>query len=598
MQHRQPANDEEAPLTGSKKKSFIEADESVYAAILFLPAISRLKTNGKRESNREARLAFLLVFLNAVLQMGVVRVVQTYDFENRAGQAQKLLPQNMIGDPDEDDFKKYEKKFAGDSRKSQENLHKSFLPPHEKAELEAVYDLLPLCRYNSNGTAFTCMPNSVKFVYLWNDLDNDGDGVWTIKEAQADVHDLKRKWHVSPETIFNNIINGLRLARKMSEEHSHSNKTFYLTESIESEQAIPKAYFQYWQGDAMMCSLFDPNSCEAAAKDGVFENALKPGRSSPRAKGIYDLDSAIQYCYHMLTPGGGCETLLPTDFRRNREQRWDRCGSRTLVEGGKYTNPFDPDQRVHVLKASYASVDAYARATSRLFKFFLSLIIMLWLLSLLDEWKEIIKFGEFLWMFPSMNRGELGGEIIGSESEDKDQEFKITSLSTRHRCVLILVYIIRVTVCSALTSFGTKFLLVETSYLDLVMNSLALTFILTIDAMLFSLTESEVKNAMGQCRRMEYDTLLPTKGCLGYCLKKECWGLFLVPVVSIGIVLYYNYSVKEPVMTALGCACLQEGNDCMESMRYKEDWWMEYWSRTLPAAMHQIEALRIRDQGM
>merc|ERR1740117_1573356 len=108
----------------------------------------------------------------------------------------------------------------------------------------------------------------------------------------------------------------------------------------------------------MMCSLFDSSSCEAAAKASVFKEALFPGRLSAGAKGIHDLDSAIQYCYRMLQPGGGCETLLPTDFKRNREQRWGRCGARSLVEGGKYTNPYNPDQSVHVLAATYSRVDA------------------------------------------------------------------------------------------------------------------------------------------------------------------------------------------------------------------------------------------------
>jgi len=271
------------------------------------------------------------------------------------------------------------------------------------------------------------------------------------------------------------------------------------------------------------------------------------------------------------------------------------------VEGGAYTNPYDPDQRVHVLKASYESVDAYARATSRTFKFFLALVIMLWLLSLLDEWREILKFGEFLLMFPGINRGEIGGECVDTDDNPTNGEegmsYKITGLSTRHRAVLVIVYAIRVIVCSVLTKFGTEFLLVENNYLDLVMNSLALTFILTIDSMLFSLVETDVKDCMAQCKKLEFETNLPSKGCLGYCLKKECWGLFLVPVVSVCIVLYYNMNTKEPVLTALTCACLQEGGDCMESMRYKEGWWMNYWSHILPSATHQIEALRLREMA-
>merc|ERR1719456_815924 len=116
----------------------------------------------------------------------------------------------------------------------------------------------------------------------------------------------------------------------------------------------------------MICSLFDSNSCEAAAQAGIFKAALHPGRISAGAKGIHDLDSAIQYCYRMLQPNGGCEALLPTDFKRNREQRWGRCGARSLVEGGRYQNPYDEKQIVHVLEASYGTVAAYTRATSRL----------------------------------------------------------------------------------------------------------------------------------------------------------------------------------------------------------------------------------------
>merc|ERR1719162_2110483 len=112
----------------------------------------------------------------------------------------------------------------------------------------------------------------------------------------------------------------------------------------------------------MMCGHFDSNSCEAAAKAGIFKEALHPGRISAASKGIHDLDSAIQYCYRMLSPGGGCEALLPTDFKRNREQRWGKCGARSLVEGGKYTNPYDKEQSVHILEASYSTVMKYQRA--------------------------------------------------------------------------------------------------------------------------------------------------------------------------------------------------------------------------------------------
>jgi len=294
----------------------------------------------------------------------------------------------------------------------------------------------------------------------------------------------------------------------------------------------------------------------------------------------------------MLEPGGGCENLLPTDFKRNREQRWGRCGARSLNEGGKYTNPFDSTQSVHVLEATYQSVADYQRSTSSLYLFFLSLIIMLWLLSLIDEWRELLKFGEFLVTFPGLTPGEKGGSV-SEQTGDGDVTYRITAISRKHRAVLTFFYVIRCMVCVVLTQFGTKFLLVENNYLNLVLNSLALTFILTIDAMLFELVEKDVKEQVQNCKPIEFVTRLPIEGWAGYCLKKECWGLFLVPILSVCLVLHFNFQQKQPLLTVLRCACTQEGDKCLDSMQYQAQWWKDYWGKVLPAAMHQIEALRI-----
>jgi hypothetical protein len=579
---------EAEPLRGRAREKTLEVsqDDSVYSAILFLPAISRLKEG--RETNRNARLALMLVVLNAILQIGVVNVISIYDFTLRRAETQQILNPYEVPDYGDHALSEVDKESSKLRGEGEDEVRSSVYLPQERNELEAVRSINPLCR-KVNGD-LSCQPGSVQFVYEWTNLDTNGDGVWSAEEASADQANLKEKLGVSPPTIFNNIISGLRASRDF-EESRGKNRTLYLTSDVDYERAIPKAYFNYWAGDAMMCTFFDSSSCEAAAKDGVFEEALRPGRMSADAKGIRDLDSAIQYCYRMLSPGGGCEVALPTDFKRNREQRWGRCGKRTLVEGGKYTSPYDPDQSVHILRASYSSLSAYDRATSRLFLFFLALLIMLWLLALMDEWREILKFAEFLVVFPGIAPGTQGGEIIAKG--DDGPSYRITGLSRKHRAVLVVVFITRLAVIITLTRFGTKFQLVQTNYLDLVINSLALTFILTIDSMLFAMVEKDVADEVRGAKPLRFRTRLPTEGFLGYCLKKECWGLFLLPILSVCIVLYVNSRDKEPILKALMCACVQEGETCLDSMVYKGAWWSSYWSRVLPAAMHQIEALRI-----
>lgn len=584
---------EETPLRteGGRPKFKLPAEESVYGAILYLPAISRL-TSGA-EWSRPSRLAILLCILNGLLQMGLVYVISVYNNTESLANIRLLLPADEVITEGDNVMANTGKRVADRTRKTDQDVKRMFLPPHERQELAAVNDIQPLCKRigDGNGT-FTCMPHSVKFAFEWKHLDSNGDGVWTLEEAKRDKFDLKQKRNLSPETVFNNVLNGLRFdADYMAS--SGRNRSLYLSKEIQSGRGIPKAYFNFWRGDAMMCAHFDPNSCEAAAKSGIFEAALVPGRVSAESKGIHDLDSAIEYCYRMLSSGGGCEALLPTDFKRNREQRWGRCGARSLVEGGKYTNPYDKDQSVHILEATYESVYKYQRGTSRLYVFFQSLIIMLWLLSLIDEWRELLKFIEFLIVFPGLNSQDNGGTVNKPTHEDGETTYTITGISKKHRALLALFFVIRVNVCGVLTQFGTWFLLTETDYLNLVLNSLALTFILTIDAMLFELIEHEIREMMDNARAIEFVTRMPTEGWMGYCLKKECWGLFMVPLLAVCIVLNFTYTQKEPLLTVLRCACTQEGDKCMDSPVYQAEWWKDYWSKVLPSAVHQIEAMRL-----
>merc|ERR1719453_1397511 len=181
---------------------------------------------------------------------------------------------------------------------------------------------------------------------------------------------------------------------------------------------------------------------------------------------------------------------------------------------------------------------------------------MLWLLSLIGEWRYILKFTEFILVFPGLadreshTESSRGGHMNTATPRDGDPEdadakyYHVTGLSHAHRAVLIVVFILRVGVAFVLTQFGVQFLVVEQNYLNLVLNSLALTFILSIDNMLFEMVEISTKKEMDCCKDLEFPTRMPTKGYLGYSLKKECWGMFLVPFLSVLIVAQCAYQYK------------------------------------------------------
>lgn len=584
---------EGSPLLGeSKPKLLVPVEEDVYSAILYLPAMARIETG--TEYSRGLRLALVLCAMNAIMQIGVVQIINVYNTGGRREEMQNLIALDHVAHGKGNRAEIMQEAHQDHHISLSEKIHMWMLPEHEREQYDEVSLIKPLCArtFDANDTEhFTCMTQSLQFTQEWETLDIDGDGMWSLQEAKNDTAGLGKKYGVSPETVFHNAIDGLRMHGM---DGLFSNHSFYLSQDVKFGNALPKAYFNYWTGDAMLCSLFDGTSCEVAAKEGFFAEALRPGRVSANSKGILDLESALQYCHKMLERNGGCETVMPLDWKRHREQRRDQCGRRELVdEGTKYVNPFDANQVVNVLKRRFQMADQAEDAASPLFLIFLTLIIMLWLLSVISEWRALLKKLEFLMLFPGIAEDNTTGHISRSASNDGDPEdhpnvYHITGLSPPHRAVLVVVWTLRVGVVLVLTQFGVQFLLVETNYLNLVLNSLALTFILSIDNMLFEMVESSTRAQMKCCKDIKFETRFN-----GYWLKKECWGVFVVPIVAVLIVAQCTYEYKLPIIAALQCACQQEGPQCLDSIQSQVGWWNVYWNHTLPAAMHQIEAMRL-----
>merc|ERR1719198_2520394 len=112
--------------------------------------------------------------------------------------------------------------------------------------------------------------------------------------------------------------------------------------------------------------------------------------------------------------------------------------------------------------------------------------------------------------------------------------------------------------------------------------------------MLFTLVlkADEIKTLFQSVDSMSFRTSLARNTYQGYFLTEEFLGLIVVPIAATLLVLYTTYYVKFPIFTALLCACRQEGEQCLESMVFQQEWWNDYWSRVLPAAIHQIDGLR------
>merc|ERR1719224_174416 len=147
-------------------------------------------------------------------------------------------------------------------------------------------------------------------------------------------------------------------------------------------EGVPKAYFDYWRGDAALCSYADPKMCSTLLSRGFFNEAMNPAHPG---KEIPDIDGALDYCTYMLKVGGGCDQSLPQIYKLFRALRHEQCGDGHFYAGGLYKNPTNPTDKVYTILQWYGALEKHIKADSRIFQCFMFLVLMLWLLALVNE---------------------------------------------------------------------------------------------------------------------------------------------------------------------------------------------------------------------
>jgi hypothetical protein len=573
---------------------------TVYCTILYAPSICRLKTGN--EMGRATRLALALVTLNMILQVGMLRIMDVYGHRDAEASFAGIM-----------EYKEHDHAaaFAKDA-------YAAFLSPPEREVLEQADRMKPLCTVYVNNS-MECRPPSVAFASQWKSLDTNGDGVWTMKEAKAaekkNFKTKKGRKHGStvdktkegdswisrrPTLIFSSIANGLKQRSGFLETTQINGTSLYVSEDVKSAEAIPKAYFDYWVGDAMMCTRFDRATCEHVVSKGLFDAALTKAPIAAKSKGISDYTSAVRYCEQMLQEAGGCEAVLPVSFTENHQARRKMCGAVSLHGVGSMTNPADKSEVLPVMETNFSLLEEQKRAVDSMFIFFKILLMYLFYASILQECRELIGTVEFLLRFPGLQMASDPGGFVLEEHEQGDEQksYRITGISRKHRGILSVIFIARVLIIFILVRFGSWFLLNEGRYIELVMNALALSFITGVDEMMYSFMDShEIKDdGFEDVETLHYESILPAASTswIGYLFRKECWGLFLIPLICIIVVVWDAHFTRMPRIEAMNCACLSEGDFCAESMVNQASWWAHYWSHTLPAAMHQIEAMRLQ----
>lgn len=434
-----------------------------------------------------------------------------------------------------------------------------------------------LCRMN-NGN-YSCLPPSGRFAAYWKDLDANGDGIWSRSEAEKDAAGLMKRLKVKPFQLFRAIAVGLA-------DRPIVDKSLWISPEVANMEAIPKPYFDYWAGDAALCSYADVKMCGTLIQRGFFDAAMDPANAG---KGINSLASALNYCNFMLKVGGGCDQSLPQIFKLYRARRHAQCGDGKLYSGGIYDNPHNEADRLYIINVAYSALTGFLKADGNTYKFFVFLVLLIWFLSLISEMQTVLLLSEMVARFPGA--GEDGG--IEVAEEDGEEKMTITGITSGHRTVLAGLTIMRLVIVIYLGWVGSIFLISETSYMDLLMNAVALAFILDIDEILYSaIAREDTKGDFEATNPIEWPTKLPTEGWSGWMISKDFWGLVIFPIFAIALIAYNSLITVKPVLDALHCACYQVGPQCTDAHMYGKGFWDTYWTQTMPSVVEAIAALK------
>eukprot|EP00746_Dinoflagellata_sp_MGD_P019400 gnl/MRDRNA2_/MRDRNA2_145090_c0_seq1.p1 gnl/MRDRNA2_/MRDRNA2_145090_c0~~gnl/MRDRNA2_/MRDRNA2_145090_c0_seq1.p1 ORF type:complete len:643 (-),score=94.69 gnl/MRDRNA2_/MRDRNA2_145090_c0_seq1:127-2055(-) len=434
-----------------------------------------------------------------------------------------------------------------------------------------------LCFLDASGN-FTCAPPTVQLAQRWNELDLNGDGVWTLKEVEEAKDKLKCKYVVNPVEVFT-VFQNVLLA--------HEDK-IWLHPDVKAGKAIHKPYFEFAMGDVIMCGYRNQDLCPNLIDAGYFHAPLKYN-TSPRVGNT--IDSALAYCRNLLDDGGFCELNLPSTYRTWKIESGQQCGSPSYSKF-TYTNPGSGVIK-SLLSVDYSARQEYELSKTVVFRSFKAVVLFLWLIAMLTDFREITMILTWCIKFPDAE--QFGDEAVIEEADPADPEdvrYRIQGIIRSHRLNVAALICIRGVMSVIILYVGTNYLLKQTDYVDLLLNGVALIFIVEIANVLYGqVLREEIRD---QC-----EDIFPMKAAMygiDYLNRRPA----LVDIISVGVLLvivyyvmdWHQQSIVRPVHDALECTCLSSGSTCYEAQKFGFDFWHTYWKDTVPAIFTAVASLK------
>jgi len=441
---------------------------------------------------------------------------------------------------------------------------------------------------SQNGT-FTCAPPSLQLIGRWDVLDANKDGTWTRDEAMASREPLRCKYAVDPVEVFDVLIMLLKQREKY----------IWLHQDVKGSKGIQKVYFTYIMGDIAMCGYRNGDMCGNLVKRGFFDAALIHG-TAPRVG--TSIRSALDYCHSLLDIGGFCERSLPSTYATWRIKSVQECKDPEYSQF-TYQDPGGGGPK-SLLEVDYDAREDYEIAQTPVFLIYKTCIIFLWLLLIVSQVRAV--FAVVTWVLQIPIKDDASDEDAAKDGTETDwgpkpqaklnrrrsalRNDEIQSIAWSHRISLILVTFVRISMLLILLYVGLMFLGRQTDYIGLLLDGVALIFIVEVEEILYT-------RVLRQDVRHEWEErepiILKKIGFLAHRpdVTDTLW-FVAVMLMAIAFLVYYTTFIVSPMYDALQCACLSEGQMCHEAHIFSKDFWDHYWQHDVPDSIEAINIFR------
>jgi len=338
-----------------------------------------------------------------------------------------------------------------------------------------------------------------------------------------------------------------------------------------------------------MCGYRDAKMCPNLMKRGIFDAGLKDG-VAPRLGTT--IDSALDYCNSLLDEGGTCDKHLPSTYAVWKVYTDKQCWGSTY-DKFVYTHPSNGHQK-SMLTVDYKAPKAYSRVSDNwLFRLYKGVIIGLFLLAMYAELKDIFVSWTWVLYYPAAEDPH-GNEVIETAGTlSKEASFQIQSISRPHRYAMGVVTGLRFFMVIMLIWVGVSFLMRDTSWIELLLNGVAMVFIMEVANSIFTQVldthlQEQFLSTEPMYVRMVGNKWMNKHPALRDILAFSCLCLVMALIMHAHLIM-----VDQPLSEAVECACLTEGGKCHEASAFDHNFWNKYWSEDVPDVFSTVEKLKV-----